>query len=86
MLASHNITPNSTWLRSDNVEMYVVLPQNEEIKHDCLSNLDNSTDLAPQWIRVIKIILDGQSTSSIDVLFIPWLCAKIDHGIFKKIG
>lgn len=91
-LASRGVTPNSTWLRSDNAEMYVVLPQDEDVirelcaQYACSYTDVDATDDTPQWIRVIRLAVEGRGAPSLDVMFVPWLCGKIDHGTIKKIG
>jgi len=89
-LQDRGALPNSTWLRADNTEMLVVLPDDETaVRNLCQEfecEFDSASPLEVNWIRVIRMPVEGKSHSRVDMLFVPYLCGQIDKGILTRIG
>lgn len=90
-LRDRNVVPNSTWLKSDNTEMFVVLPDDDTAIRKLLDSFDNSFDNVPNadepgWIRVARLPVEGRTFARVDIMFVPYLCGQIDKGIIKRIG
>ncbi len=90
-LADRGVTDGSTWLHVDNNEMFVVMPQDEDVIRElctqfaCAYTDVNARDNTPQWIRVIKLGVN-KGSANVDVVFVPWMCGRIDKGFIKRIG
>jgi len=90
-LRDRDAVPNSTWLRSDNSEMLVILPDDETAMRKFLGTFDSAFDNVPAadepgWIRVVRLPVEGKTFTRVDIMFVPYLCGQIDKGIIKRIG
>jgi hypothetical protein len=89
VLRVRNVEPNSTWIRADGKEMFIVMPDDETVMHEALKDfVSGSTgDLYnPGWIRVIRLPVEGKTFARTDIMFVPYLCGQIDKGILTRIG
>ena len=93
-LKMRDVVPNSTWMR-DGVEMYVVLPEDDEsvqnimIELGCAGLFENVTDpdaYSTGWIRVAIIGLGKKERATVKTVFVPFFLGQIDKGIFTRIG
>lgn len=90
-LESRGVTSNTTWLRSDNSEMYVILPEDEEetraLCEEFACTYSGSTETDPQYLRILRIAVESNRQGAcVDVAFVPWLCGLIDQDRIKRIG
>ncbi len=90
-LRDRAVLPNSTWLRSDNTEMLVVLPDDETAIRECLGTFECTYENVPKtdepgWIRIARLPVEGRTHARMDMIFVPYLCGQIDKGIIKRIG
>ncbi len=69
-----DIVENSTWLRDDNNEMLIIL----SLESDIISQIE--------WLRIVRISVNGRLHAGIDNVFVPLLFGQIDRGILKKIS
>lgn len=90
-LLDRNVVPNSTWLRSDNSEMLVILPDDETAVRTLMEGFESTFDNVPNpdepgWIRVARLPVEGRTHTRVDIMFVPYLCGQIDKGILARIG
>lgn len=90
VLRVRGATANSTWLRSDNSELLIVLPDDETaIKALCDEFEYDYSPIGgdqPNWIRVARLSVNGKSITRIDAMFVPYFCGLIDQGRLTKIS
>ena len=91
VLQDRDVTPGSTWLRSDNTEMLVILPGEDTVIRKLLEKFESVHDNVPSadepgWVRVARLPVNGKAFTRIDVVFVPYLCGQIDKGLLARIG
>lgn len=89
-LDARGVEANSTWLKVDNSEMYVVLPDDEEQTRALCEEFAcvyTGRDVEPQYLRVVRIAVDSKKAgANVDVMFVPYFCGQIDQGRITRIG
>jgi accessory colonization factor AcfC len=90
-LEQRGVEPNTTWMKSDGSEMYVVMPDDEEEmhslceKHDLVYSFNERVE--PMYVRVLRIAVGSKHEgANVDVMFAPYLCGQIDQGRLTRIG
>jgi len=93
-LRMRGVVPNSTWMR-DGVEMYVVLPEDDEsvqeimVELGCAGLFENVADpdaYSTGWIRVAVIGLGNKGSAAVKTVFVPLFLGQIDKEQLKRIG
>ncbi len=95
-LRARDVVPNSTWMKKDNTEMYIVLPDDDDAVRLLMKDyavesvFSNDPDCKPAdgpgWIRIARIRLDNKQGANVDVVFIPAFLGHIDKGTYTRIG
>jgi len=92
-LKTRDIVVNSTWLREDGTEMYVILSENDESCAALVESLGcsgmyetESVGESLSWIRIARMRIIGKPFAGVDIVFIPLFLGQVDKGMFKRIG